>query len=64
MVRSANADQHYYVWLPVGTLLESIGSDNSRRFYHFEESRSTSFLTGDDGAVTDTYAMTPDGATV
>lgn len=64
VVRSANADQHYYVWLPVGTLLESIGSDNSRRFYHFEESRSTSFLTGDDGAVTDTYAMTPDGATV
>ena len=53
------ADQTYYVWLPDGSLLESIGADNTRRFYHFDESGNTNALTdGATGAVTDTYAVT------
>ncbi len=62
VVRVGGADQTYYVWLPDGTLLESIGADGTRRFYHFDESGNTNALTdGASGAVTDTYAVTPYG---
>src|SRR5260370_37187364 len=39
-------------------------ADNTRHFYHFDETGSVSFLTGDSGAVTDSYAITPYGETV
>src|SRR5260370_28329805 len=39
-------------------------ADNTRHFYHFDETGSTSFLTDDSGAVTDSYAITPYGETV
>jgi RHS repeat-associated protein len=64
IVRSGAADQQYYVWLPNGLLHSSIAADGSRRFYHFDESGSTRFLSNDAGAVTDTYAITPYGESV
>jgi RHS repeat-associated protein len=65
VVRAGAADLRYYVWLPSGPLLYSLeAADNSRHFYHFDESGSANFLTGDAGAVTDTYAITPYGETV
>ena len=64
-VELGGADQTYYVWLPDGTLLNSISaSDNTRRFYSFDESGSTVLLTDSTGAVTDTYAISVYGDTV
>jgi len=64
-VQSAGADQTYYVWLPDGTLIESISAaDNTRRFYHFDESGSALLLTDGTGAVTDTYAISVYGEAV
>jgi RHS repeat-associated protein len=64
IVRNATADQRYYIWLPNGVLLETIDTGGARRFYHFDESGTTNFLTDDSGAVTDTYAVTPYGETL
>ncbi len=64
-VQTAGADLRYYVWLPDGTLLESIEATGGKRhFYHFDESGTTDFLTTDSGAVTDSYATTPYGETI
>ena len=64
-MQSAGTDQTYYVWLPDGTLLSSISAaNNSRRFYHFDESGSVVLLTDTTGAVTDTYAISIYGDTV
>jgi len=50
---------------PDGRLLYSLeASDGSPRFYHFDEAGSTLFLTGDDGSITDSYAITPYGEQV
>ncbi len=63
--RTADADARYYVYLPNGKLLYSIdAASNARRFYHFDRLGSTTFLTADDGAVTDSYEITPYGETV
>ncbi|MCX6602290.1 MAG: SBBP repeat-containing protein [Acidobacteria bacterium] len=63
--RSAEADLRYYVHLPNGYLLYSIdAASNARRFYHFDRLGSTTFLTAEDGTVTDTYDITPYGETV
>ena len=65
IVRSAGADQRYYVYEPNGMLLYSIESaDNSPRFYHFDQVGSTMMLTGASGAMTDAYAVTPFGEEV
>ncbi len=64
-VRAGGADQRYYIWLPDGVLHSSIdASTGARRFYHFDESGSTNFLTDDSGNVTDTYAGTAYGETI
>lgn len=64
-VQTSGADLRYYIWLPNGTLLESIeAAGNARHFYHFDESGTTNFLTTDTGAVTDSYATTPYGETI
>jgi RHS repeat-associated protein len=64
-VQSGGADQTYYIWLPGGTLLNSISAtDSSRRFYHFDESGTVDLLTDSTGAVTDTYAISIYGDTV
>jgi RHS repeat-associated protein len=64
-VKSGSTDQTYYVYLPDGTLLNSISAaDSSRRFYHFDENGSTMLLTDSSGAVTDTYAISIYGDTV
>ena len=57
VVRSGGGDVRYYVHLPGGLLLYSIEArDSSRRFFHFDETGSTIFLTDDSGDVTDAYA--------
>ncbi len=64
-VKTGGSDLRYYIWLPNGTLLESVeASGGARHFYHFDESGTTNFLTGDSGAVTDSYASTPYGETM
>ena len=64
-VKSAGADQRYYVYLPDGSLLYAIeAADNSRHFYHYDETGSTLFLTSDTGAITDSYGITAYGETV
>ena len=65
IVRSAGADQRYYVYEPNGMLLYSIESaGNSPRFYHFDQVGSTMMLTDASGAMTDAYAVTPFGEEV
>jgi len=65
VVRSGGADLRYYVYLPGGVLLHSVeAADNTRHFYHFDETGSTMFLTDDSGSVSDTYGITPFGETV
>ena len=64
-VQSGGADLRYYVYTPDGSLLYSIeAADNTRHFYHFDQSGSTLFLTDDGGNITDTYAITPYGESV
>ncbi|HJT87438.1 MAG TPA: RHS repeat-associated core domain-containing protein, partial [Bryobacteraceae bacterium] len=64
-VKSAGADQRYYVYLPGGALLYAIeAATNSHHYYHFDENGSTEFLTDDTGHVTDRYGITPYGETV
>jgi RHS repeat-associated protein len=63
--RRVNADLRYFVHLPDGALLYAIdAASNERRFYHFDDTGNTVFLTGDDGAVTDSYGLTPYGEVV
>ncbi len=63
--RTVQADLRYFVHLPDGSLLYSLdAADNQRRFYHFDEMGNTVFLTGDSGAVTDAYGITPYGEVV
>jgi len=64
-VRDSSGDRRYYVYLPNGVLLHAVeAADNTRHFYHFDEMGSTVFLTGDSGAITDSYGITPYGETV
>jgi RHS repeat-associated protein len=63
--RTTAGDQRYYVCLPDGTLLYSLdAAGNTRHFYHFDEAGNTIFLTDDQGAVTDSYGITPYGESV
>jgi RHS repeat-associated protein len=63
--RRVNADLRYFVHLPDGALLYAIDAgNNERRFYHYDDTGNTVFLTGDDGAVTDSYGLTPFGEVV
>lgn len=62
IVRTGSSDLRYYVYFPSGTLLYSIeAADNTRHFYHFDEMGNTVLLSGDSGAMTDSYAVTPYG---
>src|ERR1051326_2206478 len=66
IVRDANGKElRYYIHLPSGVLLYFLdAADNSRHYYHFDEVGSTTFLTNDSGAVTDSYGITPYGELV
>ena len=65
IVQQAGTDLRYYVYLPDGRLLYSIeAGDNSHKFFHFDETGNTAFLTDDSGRVTDSYAITPYGEMV
>jgi YD repeat-containing protein len=55
-------DVTYYVHAPDGRLLYSIEAPTGdRRFFHFDERSSTSFLSDDSAAITDAYAYDPYG---
>lgn len=58
----SGSDVRYQVHLPTGLLLHAIdASDDSRRFFHFDEMGSTTMLTDDGGLVVDAFAYTPYG---
>ncbi len=62
---ATDADLTYNLFLPDGTLIASIdATSGARRFYHFDESGNTLLLTGSDGAVTDTFAISPFGESI
>ena len=62
VVREGGSDIRYYIPLPGGRLLHSIeASDNTRRFYHFDEMGTTLYLTNDAGTITDSYGISPYG---
>ena len=62
VVRGAEGDIRYYIHLPDGRLLHSIEtSDNTRRFYHFDEMGTTLYLSNDAGTITDSYGISPYG---
>ena len=64
-VGDADADYRYFVHLPGGRLMYRIDAEtNARAFYHFDETGNTTALTGEDGAVTDTYAVSPFGEVI
>ena len=64
-IQSGGSDLTYYVYTPGGSLLFSIdAASGSHRFYSFDETGSTTFLTGDNGAVTDSYGISPYGDVV
>ena len=61
-VQSGGSGQTYYVYTPGGLLLFSIDAiSGSHRFYSFDDTGSTTFLTSDTGAITDTYGISPYG---
>ncbi len=64
IVREDGQDVRYYVHLPNGFLLHSMGPDGPRCFYHFDEQGNTTMLTNEEGSITDTYAITPFGESV
>lgn len=57
----ATIDSRTYIHTPAGRLLYSIESDNTRRFFHYDEMGNTRALTDDSGAVTDAYDYSPYG---
>jgi RHS repeat-associated protein len=64
IIRNGDVDQRYFVWLPNGKLLATITADGVRRFYHFDETGSTSFMEDEKANISDTYTVTPFGETV
>ena len=65
VVQQGGADQRYYIWSPGGGLLFAVdAAGGAHHFYHFDEAGNTTFLTGDSGAVTDSYGVTAYGEVV
>lgn len=63
--QSGGADVRYYVYTAGGTLLYSIeASSGAHHFYSFDEAGNTTFLTADDGAISDAYGISPYGDVV
>lgn len=62
VLRENGSDLRYYIHTPGGILLYSVeAGDDSRRFYHFNESGNTLFLTDDAGDIIASYAYSPYG---
>jgi RHS repeat-associated protein len=61
----SNADLFYYVHLPNGQILHQIDvATGTRKFFHFDETGTTLFLTDETGEITDRYGVQPYGLTV
>lgn len=61
-VQSGGSDLRYYVYTPAGALLFSIeAAFGAHHFYSFDDTGSTTFLTDDSGAVSDSYGISPYG---
>jgi len=54
-------DIWYYVHTVGGRLLYRISPDGARQFYHFDQDGNTILLTGDSGAVLQSYVYAPHG---
>lgn len=64
-IKSGQADPSFYVYTPDGALIYSVDSSSgAHRFYSFDDAGSTTFLSDDKGAVTDTYGITLYGEVV
>jgi RHS repeat-associated protein len=58
-------DQRYYVYAPNGAPLYWIdASGSAHHFLHYDQMGNAVILTGDNGAVTDSYGITPYGESV
>jgi RHS repeat-associated protein len=65
VVRSGGADRRYYIYTPDGVPLYWIdASGSAHHFLHYDELGNTVLLTGDNGAVTDSYGISPYGESV
>jgi RHS repeat-associated protein len=61
-VQSGGSDLRYYVYTPAGALLFSVeAASDAHHFYSFDDTGSTTFLTSDADAITDTYGISPYG---
>ena len=61
-IQSGGSDLRYYVYTPGGSLLYSIdAASNTHRYYSFDDTGSTTFLTDDTGAITDSYGISAYG---
>ena len=61
-IQSGGSDLRYYVYTPAGTLLFSVeAASGAHHFYSFDDTGSTTFLTSDTSAITDTYGISPYG---
>jgi RHS repeat-associated protein len=62
IIQNAASDLTYYVYTPAGLLLFSVDAGSgAHRFYSFDDTGSTTFLTSDTGAITDAYGISPYG---
>ena len=62
---SGTTDHSYYVYTPDGVLLYWIdASGDAHHFFDFDEMGNAILLTADNGAVTDSYAISPYGESV
>jgi RHS repeat-associated protein len=53
--RESGNDLRYFIHLPDGSLVYSVETNNARRFYHYDETGSTLFLTDDSGNIVRAY---------
>ena len=61
-IQSGGSDLRYYVYTPAGALLFIVeAASGAHHFYSFDDTGSTTFLTNDTGAITDTYGISPYG---
>jgi RHS repeat-associated protein len=65
IIESGGSPLTYYVYTGEGSLLYSVdATSGAHRFYAYDDTGSTTFLTNDAGTITDTYGISPYGDVV